>query len=84
MNNEAVWNRLNEKRPLTMGEWCAIYLSPAPIVKALREFTWRSKITPALRERCIDYALREKDRGGPGTIWRAQKIAEYIAKGERQ
>lgn len=76
-----VWDRLYQKRPLSLGEGLAIALGR--LSYALMQLRWRSKVTPDLRERCVDYALREGVRGGPGTVLRAQQIAEYIAKGER-
>lgn len=78
-DTDYVYDRLYQRKPLSLGEGVAIALGR--ISSAIRAFRWQSKITPALRERCIDYALRENVRGGGGSTWRAQQIAEYIAKG---
>lgn len=81
MSEGSVYDRLYQREPLSLGEGLAIAIGR--LSSAIRQFCWQSKITPALRERCVEYALREGDRGGPGTTWRAKQIAEYIAKGDR-
>lgn len=52
------------------------------VSQPLHAFCWRAKITPALRERCVDYALR----AGANDPWKverdADQLATYIAKGK--
>lgn len=51
------------------------------IVKPLTTFVWRIRITPPLRERCVDYALRAGSTG-----WNvphdAERLARFIGSGE--
>lgn len=67
---------------LTLGERCA-YGWGRFIAGPLSDFAWRVKVTPALRERCIDYALRAGAQQGWALREEAEKIAEYIA-GDRK
>lgn len=75
------WMKVEAGEPLTPLEAFRYYISGP-----LSQFTWRVKITPAMRERCVDYALRSGGNGStaPWALTQAaDEIAEYIAKGKR-
>lgn len=70
-----------EGQPLTMGERFLVYVV-GPVTRALSGFAWRVRVTSAMRERCVGYALRGGAEGGWNLTHEAERIAEYIAKGK--
>lgn len=70
-----LWLKVQEGEKLTFTEALNYWLR-APIIT----FSWRVRITPKMRERCVDYALRG-GASGYNVASEAQRLANYIAKG---
>lgn len=51
---------------------------------ALRDFKRAIKITPALRERCVEYAIRSGSKGEWEVERHADRLTKWIAHGEGQ
>lgn len=61
---------------LTFGEWLRFY-----VLAALMKFAWRTRVTPALRERCVGHAVRSRAANEVAITTRAEALAEYIVSG---
>lgn len=73
--------KVENEESLTPSEWFGYYVSSA-IKYAFRDFVRRSRETPALRERCVRYAIDGGAKGAWNIERDAQKLADYIAQGK--
>ena len=77
-----LWMKLDAGEPLTRAEWCRYVL--VRFTNAIGQFAWKVKITPALRERCIDKLIAA---GAKPDVWSlrndADDLAAYIASGKK-
>jgi len=72
-----VWMKMQDGDRLTFSEWFGYYIS-SPV----RSFTRRCRATPALRERCVEYAIAAGATGANAVVWDSEKLVEFITQGK--
>jgi len=75
---EPIRFKVERGAPLTVNQWISWF-----VVRPLMEFRRRSRETPKLRERCVEYVIRTGATGSWNIAREAQELSDYITRGQR-